>query len=72
MYDMYLYCDPNGTTIKYSITDINTQVTVTGTINTTPTATTLLNFGVNASNAALTPVTSINLSINKIYLESNY
>ena len=72
MYDMYLYCDPNGTSIKYSITDINTQVTVTGTINTVPTASTLLNFGVNASNAALTPVTSINLSINKIYLESNY
>jgi hypothetical protein len=37
-----------------------------------PTNTTLFTAGVLASNAALTPVTSIQIGINRIYVETDY
>lgn len=72
-YDMYMFCASNSTQVSWRIVDINTGVEATGiaTLN-LPTNTTMLTTGVLASNGALTPVTSIRLGINKIYVETDY
>jgi hypothetical protein len=59
-YDVYIFCAPNSNQIEWRILDINTNVEVSGIVTTNlPTNTTLFTAGVLASNAALTPVTSI-------------
>ncbi|TRX34946.1 hypothetical protein FNW52_12455 [Flavobacterium sp. ZT3R18] len=72
-YDVYMYAAPNASSVSWSIKDLNTGTEVTGTATTNlPVNTTMLTAGVLASNGALTPVTSTNLGINKIYIETKY
>jgi hypothetical protein len=72
-YDCYIYCSPNDSQISWQIIDINTGTSVTGTANTNlPVNTFMVNPMVLASNAALTPATSISLGVAKIYIESDY
>lgn len=72
-YDVYIFCAPNSSQISWMIFDLNTGTEANGiaTLN-LPTNTTMLTAGVLASNAALTPVTSVRLGINKIYIETDY
>lgn len=72
-YDIYIFCAPNSSQISWRIFDLNTGTEANGiaTLN-LPTNTTMLTAGVLASNAALTPVTSVQLGINKIYIETDY
>lgn len=72
-YDMYIFCAPNSNQISWRIIDLLTGTEGSGiaTLN-LPLNTTLLTAGVLASNAALTPVTSVNLGINRIYVETDY
>ena len=73
MYDLYMFCEPFTETVYYSITDLSTQVVVTGNITASlPTAQTLTTFNVLASNAALTTATATQISIAKIYNVSIY
>jgi hypothetical protein len=72
-YDIYMFCAPNSTQVSWRILDINTGTEANGIATLTlPVNTTLFTAGVLASNAALTPVTSINLGINRIYVETDY
>jgi len=72
-YDLYIYCPPNGTTISWMITDINAGTSASGSATATlPTATTLLGPHAMASNAALTPATSISIGVVKVYTECDY
>lgn len=67
-YDFYFECDPNGLEIRWRIVDIvaGTQVSGAAAAN-LPGATNTLLCGVLASNAALTPVDSVKLSVLNIY-----
>lgn len=73
-YDIVIFCEPNGTSIGWEIKEINNGgAEASGTVNTNlPTNSVFLTGNVLASNAALTPVNSIQLGINKIYVEKNY
>lgn len=72
-YDVFIFCPPNGSSIDWRIIDFVAGTEVSGTATLTlPVSTTLLTAGVLASNAALTPVTSIQLGVNKIYVETDY
>jgi hypothetical protein len=72
-YDLYMFAAPNGSSISWRIVDFNAGTEASGTTSTNlPVNTTLLTAGVLASNAALTPVTSINLGVNRIYIETDY
>jgi hypothetical protein len=72
-YDLYMFCAPNSTQVTWRIKDINLETEASGVATLTlPANTTLLTAGVLASNAALTPVTSIQLGINRIYVETDY
>ena len=72
-YDLYMFCAPNGSSVGWRIVDINTGTETSGTATLTLPANTLLfTAGVLAGNAALTPVTSINLGLNRIYVETDY
>lgn len=72
-YDVFIFAPPNDTNIYWRIIDINAATEASGTATANlPTNTTLLTAGVLASNAALTPVTSIQLGLNKIYIETDY
>lgn len=71
-YDLYIFCAPNSNTIYWRIVDIVAGTEASGsTTTTTPAANTMLTAGVLASNAALTPVTSIQLGLNRIYVETD-
>ena len=72
-YDIFIFCKPNDTSISYRIIDLitSTEYSNTATLN-LPTNTTALTANVLASNAALTPVNSIQLGISKIYIETDY
>jgi hypothetical protein len=72
-YDCFIYCPPDGTTIYYRIVDITTGTEASGSTTTNlPVNTTLFQASVLASNAALTPVNSIQLGVSNIYVESDY
>ena len=72
-YDLYVYCSPNSSQYTWMIVDINAGTSATGTAtNNLPTNTQTQQPTVLASNAALTPATSISLGIAKIYVESDY
>jgi hypothetical protein len=72
-YDLYIYCSPNSSQYTWMITDINAGTSATGTATLNlPTNTQTQQPTVLASNAALTPATSISLGIAKIYCESDY
>jgi hypothetical protein len=71
-FDFYMFCPPNSTTVSWRIVEINTGAETSGvaTLN-LPAATTLLTAGL-ANNAAVAVVTSIQLGINRIYIETDY
>lgn len=72
-YDCYIFCAPNSSQITWRIVDINAGTEASGTATLTlPAPTTMLTAGALASNAALTPVTSIQMGINRIYVETDY
>lgn len=72
-FDLYMFCAPNSSEIHWRIVNINTGAEASGTATANlPSNTTLLTAGVLASNAALTPVTSIQLGLNRIYVETDY
>ncbi len=72
-YDAFIFCAPNSSEISWRIIDIvtGTEAAGTATLN-LPANTTMLTPGILASNAALTPVTSIHLGVNRIYVETDY
>jgi hypothetical protein len=71
-YDCAFWSEPGGTAIYWRIVDINVGTEASGNSATAlPFATTLLTANVLASNAALTPVTSIQLGVNRIYIEAD-
>lgn len=72
-YDCYIFAAPNGSSIGWRIVDMNTGTEASGTTSTNlPVNTTVLKAMALASNAALTPVTSTQIGINRIYLESDF
>jgi len=72
-YDTYIYCAPNGNTIYWRIEDLVGGTTVSGSQTLTlPGSSSFMRPYCVASNAALTPVNSIRLGVNKIYLETDY
>ena len=72
-YDLYIYCAANSSQYTWQIVDINAGTSASGTATLNlPTNTTIGTPFVCASNAALTPATSISLGVAKIYVESDY
>lgn len=72
-YDMMFYAAANSSEITWRIVDLNTQTEASGTATLNlPAVNVLLTAGVLASNAAVAPVTSIQLGVNKIYIETDY
>jgi len=72
-YDLYMFCAPNGSAVSWRIVDIVTGEEASGTATLTlPVGTTMLTANVLVSNAALTPVTSVQLGLNRIYVETDY
>lgn len=71
-FDLYMFCAPNDTKVGWRIVNINTGEEVSGVAtDTLPSNTVLVRAGVLASNAALTPVTSVQLGVNRIYIETD-
>lgn len=72
-FDLYIFCAPGASEIGWRIVSITAGTEASGTATATlPAATTMLTAGVLASNAALTPVTSIQLGVNRIYVETDF
>lgn len=72
-YDLFMFCLPNGSEIHWRIVDYVAGTEASGTATATlPVNTTMLGAGVLASNGALTPVNSIQLGVNRIYVETDY
>lgn len=72
-YDIYMYAEPNASSVSWGIKDLNTGTEITGVATTSlPVNTTMLTTGVLASNGGLTPAISTNLGVNKIYVETKY
>lgn len=72
-YDCYIFYPPGGSTVYWRIKDFVGDVDVSGSTSAElPNATTAETVQVLASNAALTPVTSIQIGINRIYVETDY
>ena len=72
-YDLFMWAAPNSTTVNYRIIDINAGTEATGTVSTNaPAVNTMMGPNVLASNAALTPVTSVQIGINRLYIETDY
>lgn len=71
VYDVFFYLAPNSSTVYWTIVDVVAGTTVSGnTSSNLPVVNTVMVSGVLASNAALTPVTSIQLAVNRIYTET--
>lgn len=72
-YDAYIFCAPNDTTIYFRLDDLNAGVTLIDSFvnSDLPVNTTMLAAGCLASNAALTPVSSIQIGLNRIYVETD-
>lgn len=72
-YKACFYASPNSSSIGWWIKDINAGTEASGVATANlPTNTTFLTLGVLASNAALTPVGSIQLGVSGIYAEKDY
>jgi hypothetical protein len=67
-----MFCSPNSNQIEWKILDINSGWSYWYSKTNLPANTTLFYSWVLASNAAITPVTSINLGLNRIYVETDY
>lgn len=71
-YDAYIYCAPGSNTIYWSLKKLGTVQTVSGSqTSTLPNNNTTMKPYCVASNAALTPVNSIRLGVNKIYIQTD-
>jgi hypothetical protein len=71
-YEVQMFIPPGGSTIAWRILDMNAGTVASGsTSSNLPVAGTLMTAGVLASNAALTPVTSIQLGVSKIYVQTD-
>ena len=72
-FDLYIFCAPNSSQYTWRIVNITagTEASGTATLN-LPTNTTMLTAGVLASNAALTTGTTVQLGVNRIYVETDY
>lgn len=71
-FDVFMFQEPNGSEIGWRIVNINTGAEATGTATANLPGNVKLTAGVLASNAALTPVTSIQIGVNRIYVETDY
>lgn len=73
-YDAYVFARPNDSTVYFRLVNLNTNTEIINSSVSTklPVATTGLTAGALASNAALTAVTSINLGLNRIYVETDF
>lgn len=72
-YDFKIECSAGGTSYTWSITDINTGTTASGTATSTlPVNNTKLTANFLASNGALTTVTAIQLGLTKMTIETDY
>lgn len=71
-YELFIFVAPNSSSYGWLIKDINAGTEASGIATATPpTVNTKLTANVLASNAALTPATSIQLGISKIYVETD-
>lgn len=71
-YEVQMFIPPGGSTIAWRILDMNAGTVASGsTSSNLPVAGTFMTAGVLASNAALTPVTSIQLGVSKIYVQTD-
>ena len=72
-YDAYIFAKPNDTTIYYRLVNINTGAEIINTSTTTDLAvnTTMMAAHAHMSNGANTPVTSAQIGVNRMYIESD-
>lgn len=73
-YDFYMYCKPNDSTIYYRIDNVNAGTTIVDTseTNNVPRNTIMMGPQITMSNGtANTTVTTVALSISKVYVESD-
>ena len=72
-YDFYIFSAPNGTSYTWRIVNLNTGAEANGIATTNlPTVNTKLTAGFLASNALLTPVNSVQIGLNRLYIEKDY
>lgn len=72
-YDLAMSCPPNGNYIGWKIKELISDTEATGVVTSTlPLGTVWLTANVLASNAALTLVNSVQLSVNKIMIETDF
>lgn len=71
-YDLYIFCAPNSSQYTWRIDDVVAGTSATGVATANlPTNTTMQSPTVMASNAALTPVTSIQIGVSRFYAETD-
>lgn len=72
-YDVFMYAQPNSTTVNWRIIDLVAGTEASGSTSTNvPAVNTNMMVNAVAGNAALTTVTAIQLGLNKIYVETDY
>lgn len=72
-FDFYMFCAPNSNKIDWRIVDINAETEASGSATTNlPVSTVTMCANFIGSNAAVTPVSSIMLTLNRIYVETDY
>jgi hypothetical protein len=73
-YDFFIYAPPSQTAnVFWMIIDLNNQTVASGTaVNNLPASGTGLMANFSATNAALTPVDSVQVEVNRIYVSSDY
>jgi hypothetical protein len=72
-YDAYIYAKPNDTTIYYRLVNLNTgaEIINSSTATDLPVNTTMMSAKALMSNGANTPVTSAQIGVNRIYVETD-
>ena len=72
MFDFYIFCAPGASEYTWRIVSLNSGTEASGTATANlPTNSTKLTANFLGSNAALTPVTSTQISLNRIYVETD-
>ena len=72
VYDAHIYCAPGSSTIYWRLIELGSGQIVSGSQTLTlPSSTTTMRPYCVASNAALTPVNSIRLGVNRIYIQTD-